>query len=179
MPNTCGNATTTTVFAPVAPGREDDLQAVLLALPTGDAGPFLRLGNTHFARFVLIDRLEYEAAPQKPDHLKSHYLLFNALFDGPLDAFIDGMLDHLPEVMDAVFGHCVAYPGSADRAGVHRYLRHNELEATFFFAAYAQSTLPDVRRALALRERFTRFALANQGAPAADLQARFREEFRP
>ena len=178
MPNHCGKATTTTIITPILPGREDELQAELLRLPTGDEGPFERLGTTHFARWVLIDRVEYEVEDQLPDGLESHYLLFNAVFDGSLGAFIDGMLDHFPEVVDGMWENCVGYPGSAQRQEVHRYFRHNELEATFFFSAYQDSTLSQIRKALALRERLTRFAIAAQGLPAAELQARFSAEFR-
>lgn len=177
MPNSCGNATTTTVFAPILPGREEALQSVLLQIPSGDTSPFECLGNTHFTRFVIVDRLEYEAAPQIPDGLKSHYLLFNAVFDGPLDDFIASMLRHFPELVDRIWSHCVGYPGSANPAAVRTYLRHNELEATFFFAAYGNSTLPQVRKALALRGRLTQFAIGAQGASAEELQARFRREF--
>jgi hypothetical protein len=178
MPNTSGNATTTTILTPILPGREADLQASLLRIPSGEAGPFMRLGNTHFARFVIIDGLEYEAAPQKRDTLKSHYLLFNALFDGPRDAFIEAMLEQLPDLADEIWGHCVAYPGSDRPQSAGDYFRHNELEATFFFAAYSHATLPQVRRALALREQVTRFAIAAQGRELGELRRRFREEFR-
>jgi hypothetical protein len=78
-----------------------------------------------------------------------------------------------------VWENCVAFPGSAQRAAVHQYFRHNELEATFFFAAYANSTLAQVRKALALRERLTRFAIQAQGLSADELHARFTREFRP
>ena len=55
--------------------------------------------------------------------------------------------------MDAVYAHCVAYPGTADGDGFHRYFRHNQIETTFPFSAYPDATVPDVREALELRRR--------------------------
>ena len=58
-----------------------------------------------------------------------------------------------------IWGRCVGCPQPAAGAPLQRYLRHNQLDAGFFFAAYGDSTVADITRALDKRARLTAFAL--------------------
>ena len=177
MPNVSGRAYALIVLTPVLPGRTAALQGVLDRFPTGGASPLARTGTTHFARWVIIDRLMYEGPPQQRDTLKSDYLLFSSHFDGALDTYLQNLRTLLPVEADAIWGHCVGYPGTGEPEAFGTYLRRNQLNPLFYFAAYSQATLPQVLSALELRERLLAFAVRVQGLDAAALQAAYLETF--
>nr|BFE71964.1 hypothetical protein GCM10020092_052650 [Actinoplanes digitatis] len=77
---------------------------------------------------------------------------------------------------DAIWGHCIGYPGRRRRASFHRYFRHNRLPTTLSFAAY-QSTIVEVRTALEVRDAHIPFAVRAQSLRDEDLQAAFIEHF--
>ena len=178
MPNISGQTYGLSVLTPIITGREADLQKYLEALPTGTASPLEKTCSTHLARWVIIPQLVYEGPPQKHDRLQSQYLLFESSFDGAdLDAYLEMLCRQIPDTLDAVWGCCVGYPGMSDISRFKDYIRHNQIECTFFVAAYAEATVQDVRDALALREQFTAFAIAAQRQNAAALKRLFDATF--
>ena len=177
MANAAGQAYCLSVLTPVLPARESALCAYLEQLPKGDQGPFWKVGTTHFVRWVVIHQLVYEGPPQVRDTLGTPCLLFTAVFDGALDAYLDLLCSTLGTELDAVWGQCVGSPGTRDVQQFKAYLRHNQIDATFFYAAYPDASLRKVLEALDLRQRFTEFAIAAQALePAERLQA-FRTSF--
>jgi hypothetical protein len=175
--NVSGGAYALTVLTPITPGQEAKLRSHLDALPTEQRSPLARLTSTHFARYIVIDDLVYQGPPQKPDRLSCAYLLFTSNFDGDLDAYLEDMHAYLREDADAIWGHCVGYPGSADLDSFKAYFRHNQLPTTFFVAAYPDATVSEVRAALALRQRVVDFALRSQGMEPDELHQAFLEDF--
>jgi hypothetical protein len=167
-----------TVLTPVHPGREPALGDCLGRLPPGAAGPFERVPGTHVARWVLIRRIvsDYPGAPVPPAPLRMQYLLFTSTFDGSVDHHVEGIRTRMAAEADGVWGHCVGYPGSADRAGFHAYLRHNSLPVNRRFAAY-DASVPHIRAALRLRERHIAFAPTAQDLPDDQLRRAFLEQF--
>ncbi|HEY5058404.1 MAG TPA: hypothetical protein VII51_05250 [Gaiellaceae bacterium] len=175
--NRFGTAYALTVFTPILPGQTDEVRSIIEAVPRGEAGPFARLEQVHFTRLQIFDQLVYQGAPQKPDRLKSAYLVFTASFDGALDPFLDALCERIPAEADSWWSHCVGYPGTADRAAFKRYIQHNKVHTSLFGVAYPTASVADVRESLALRERVLDFAVAAQGLDAAALQERFRQTF--
>lgn len=165
------------VLTPIVPGEEGELTRYLDALPTGADSPLARLEGTHLGRWVVIPQLVYQGPPQKRDELKSQYLLFTAHFDGDLDGWIDDMCAQMGGEADAIWGHCVAYPGSADPSGAKRYFRHNQLKANLHFPGYPGASVQAVRDALKLRTRVVDFAVRAQRMDASQLQDAFRQTF--
>ncbi len=166
-------------LAPILPGREGAVRAALDRLPSGADSPFARSGATHFARWVIINRLMYAGPPQPRDTLRSPYLLFTSHYDGALDAYLDELCARLPTELDALYRHCVGYPGVRDRRAFAAWLRRGQVAPSFYFGAYADASLGQVLTALDLRERLRAFALATQGLDAAALQAAYRRTFGP
>jgi hypothetical protein len=131
---------------------------------------------------VVLDALRYDPPPAPPprrDALSVPYLLFTSNLDGPLEPYLDLICEGIPEDADRIWGHCVGYPGSADRAAFAAYLRHNQFDTGFFVAAYPERTVAEVRAALHARERLASFAIAAQSMDARELQAAFLAEFGP
>jgi hypothetical protein len=175
--NRVGTAYALTTFAAILPDRVDTVREQIERLPRGPHSPLARLEGLHYSRLHIFDELVYQGAPQKPDRLKSAYLVFTASFDGELDAYLAAICTKLPAEADSWWGHCVAYPGAGDAEGFKRWLRHNQIGTSLFASAYPTESVAAVREALALREQVLDFAIAAQGLPAAELQERFRRTF--
>ena len=92
---------------------------------------------------------------------------------------LEALRTELAEDADAVWGHCAGYPGRADAPAFAAYFRNHQLESALFFAAYGDQTVAQVQGNLAQRTRLIEFAMAAQGLPPAELQARFHAEFPP
>jgi hypothetical protein len=172
-----GQAHTLTVLAPVEPARASDLAEALDDLPGGDASPLARVHGTHLARWVVLDQLVYQGAPQKRDTWREPRLLFTSNFDGPLDTYLEALRTGLGADGDAIFGHCAHYPGSADAQAWRSWLLARGVPSALFFAAYGDQTVAEVHANLDLRARLIAFALDAQGLDAPTLQARFNEAF--
>jgi hypothetical protein len=174
--NRVGGAYALTVFTPLIAGREAAAQAYLDALPEGEASPLARLERLHLSRIQIFDELVFQGAPQKPESLKSKYLVFTSSFDGELDPYLDELAERVPEA-DEWWGHCVGYPGRADRAAFRAYLRAHKVDTNLFASAYPGADVQRVRESLALREQVVAFAAGAHGLDPATLQQRFLAEF--
>jgi hypothetical protein len=180
VPNQIGQAYTFMALTAILPGRSGELREYVESLPAGPESPFARVKQVHFARWVIIPQLvEVGPPPERPDRLKNEYLLFSSDFDGRLDRFLDAMIDAIGEETDAVYRHCVGFPGTGARDGFHRYMRHNQIDTTFPFSAYPDATVAEVREALALRERLIAFAVRTQSLDPDALLQEYRREFAP
>ena len=174
--NINGTAYALTVFTAIIPGREKALLATIEGVPRGARSPLARLGTVHTSRLQIFDHLIHQGASQRPDALKSNYLVFTAAFDGELEAFLDSILDRMPEA-DEWWRQCVGYPGLGARAAFKRWIRHNQIHTSLFAVNSPNRSVADVVKSLALREELLEFAMSAQGLDATALQARFRQTF--
>jgi hypothetical protein len=172
-----GQALALTVLVPIQAGHEGALADTLNDLPPRDGSPLARVPGTHFARFVVIDAPVYEGAPQKRDSWKASRLLFTSNFDAPRDRYLDVLRTGLDTDGDAIFGHCVGYPGHADAQAWAAWLIAHRVKSSLFFGAYGDQSVQTVRDNIAMRARLIAFALEAQGLAPAELQARFNEAF--
>ena len=171
-----GQARALNIFTPIRPGEEHALHNYLADLPRGHASPLARSARTHFARWVIIDRLPTECVP-RPDRLRRTQLLFTSSFDGDQRSYLEDLVNVLAAEIPEVWGRCEGCPGTAASAALVDWLLDHKVRSSFFVAAYNKSTVHDVRNALAAREQALDFALRAQGMdPARRLQA-FREAF--
>jgi hypothetical protein len=176
--NVSGQAYALTVITPIRDGHVQALTEHLDSLPEGDASPLARVPGTHLARWVVIDQVKYQGHGQRHrDALKASRLLFTSNFDGKLDPYLEALRTGLGEHADAVWSHCVGYPGHEQREAFAGWLRAHEIEAALFFAAYGGHTVEQVHSNLDTRARLIEFALEAQGLEPADLKARFLERF--
>lgn len=172
-----GQSYALTVLSPILAGRESALESHLCALPVGIESPLARVPRTHFARWVIVPQPAYEGPPMRPDPWKSQYLIFTSCFDGDLPSYLDDLCRLIGPDIDAIWGHCVGYPGSADGAAFARYVRHNQIGTEVYFAAYPDATVAKVRESLIRRDQVVKFAVAVQGLSDAELYERWQEEF--
>lgn len=177
--NICLNGDTygLTAFSPIRPdhGRSSprlELERVLAAMPVLGESPLAKLTDTHFARWVVINRLPFEGKRPWADTLPVPYLLFTSQFDSSLDDYLDRMCRLIPETVEAVWGKCSGFPGT-NPAAFTNYIKHCQVETTFFFGAYPSTDVPVVKRAIEVQDATRRFVLANQGKQPAELRAAF------
>jgi hypothetical protein len=168
MADVRGQAEALTVLTPIIRGRERELAAALVSLPTGPESPLARLPGTHFGRWVIAPDLDPDAS----------YLLFSTTFDvGPTD-YIDEIRKRMPDEADSIWSHCDEYPGSRDPAAFKRYMERHRVRTSLFVAAYPNASLPTVLEAIDWRRRLTELAPRAQHLDAEALQAAFRDAFR-
>src|SRR5204863_10118517 len=120
-----------TIWTPIIPGQLEALEHALESLPNGDGSPAARIETTHLFRWVIVPQLVHQGPPMKPDGLKNQYLVFTAAFDGSAEDYLEAMRTRLADDCDAVWSHCIGYPGASDREAFTSYLNHNRLPSSF------------------------------------------------
>ena len=171
-----GQARALNVFTPIRPGEEEALRGYLADLPRGSASPLARSGRTHFARWVIIDRLPTECVP-KPDRLRRIQLLFTSSFDGAERSYLQDLVSVLRAEVPEVWGRCEGYPGLSAPATLVDWLLDHKVTSSFFVAAYNKSTVHDVRNALAARQQTLAFPLHAQDMDRQSLLQAFPQAF--
>jgi hypothetical protein len=175
--NRRGSAYALTTFARVLPGRADELEDYLAALPRGAESPFARLDGLHIARVQLFRELVHQGPKQRhTDVLQHAHLVFTSTIDGELDRYLEQLAARVSEA-DEWWGRCAGYPGRSNVAAFKAFVRSIQVPTGLFQSAIPNATVADVRESLALRERVIDFAVEAQGLDAAALQERFREAF--
>ena len=177
MTATCP-ATPLTVLTPVVPGEEQALRNALGRLSRAGVSPFSRVAETHAARWVVVAGApwRYRGLPRRTRPLRMQYLLFTSTANRAPEQHVEDLRTGLRSDADAVWGHCVGYPGYQQPAGFRRYLLHNRLPVHRWFAAY-DASVREVGNALEVRRRHAGFAARTQQLDDLDLQAAFLAEF--
>lgn len=182
MPNQNGTLYGLTMLSPIredaraTPSHDLQIRKYLATLPTDENSPFARVPGTHLCRLVVMDDVVFVGAPAIEEHLNSKYLIFECNLDvgpGGLDEYLRGLAEHAGEHLDAVWSHCVGYPGSRDIAAFVQYMKACQIETTFFFAAVNDKSLPESLRALQTQRAVADFIASHQGMEPARLQAEF------
>ncbi len=179
MSNLSGNTYGLTILSPILEDNHLDichsmeLRWYLSQLPRDCRSPFAQLSSTYLARLVVLDDVVYVGHPACEDHLKSRYLVFETSFDGDLDTYLEGMATKTKEFVDAVWQHCVGYPGTADMAAFIAYMKRCQIDTTFFFADVNDRTVESTLEALKRQAALAHFIEKHQGRRGADLQKEF------
>lgn len=183
MPNVSGNVYGLTILSPIiddpqaTPSHDLQIRAYLANLSTREDSPFAYAPGTHLARLVVMDDVIYVGMPACEEHLKSKYLVFESNLDGgpdgDLDSYLDGLATSIPDHLDAIWQHCVGYPGAANRTAFIDYMKSCQITTTFFFAAVNDKTVSETLRALQTQPAVADFIASHQGMDAARLQREF------
>ena len=181
MANENGSVYGLTILSPIidddkaTPSHDLQIRNYLAKLSTREDSPFARAPGTHLARLVVMDDVIYVGMPSCEEHLKSKYLIFESNLDGDLDTYLAGLAANIPEHLDAIWKHCVGYPGTANRKAFVDYMKACQLTTTFYFAAVNDKSVPETLRALQTQAAVTEFIATHQGADPASLQRDFIE----
>ena len=181
MPNKNGSVYGLTVLSPIiddeaaVPSHDLQIREYLAELPTGEESPFALAPGTHLARLVVMDDVIYVGAPSCEEHLHSKYLVFESNCDGELDHYLAGLAANVPQHLDAIWSHCVGYPGASNPQAFIDYMKACQLETTFYFAAINDKSVPQTLAALQTQRAVADFIASHQGMGPAQLQKEFTE----
>lgn len=179
MANVNGSVYGLTIASPIIndenakPSHDLQIRAYLATLRTYEESPFALARGTHMARLVVMDDVIYVGMPACEEHLKSKYLIFESNCDGNLEDYLRGLATTVPEHLDAIWSHCVGYPGAANPEAFIDYMKACQLETTFYFAAINDKSLPQALRALQTQYAVAKFIESHQGMEPSQLQAEF------
>ncbi|WP_353071263.1 hypothetical protein [Tunturiibacter gelidiferens] len=181
MPNQNGKVYGLTILSPIiddekaTPSHDLQIRNYLAKLPTDERSPFALAPATHLARLVVMDDVIYVGMPACEEHLKSKYLIFESNCDGNLTSYLTGLATSIPQHLDAIWSHCVGYPGAANLQAFLDYMKSCQIETTFFFAAVNDKSVPETLRALQTQHAVADFIANHQGAEPALLQSDFNQ----
>jgi hypothetical protein len=182
MPNQNGTVYGLTILSPIidderaTPSHDLQIRHYLADLPTDERSPFAQAPGTHLARLVVMDDVIYVGMPACEEHLNSKYLIFESNIDcadGNVDTYLRQLAEAAGEHLDAVWSHCVGYPGAGNVDAFVKYMKACQLTTTFFFAAVNDKSVEQSLRALQTQKAVAEFIATHQGMPAVQLQAEF------
>ena len=179
MPNKSGSLYGLTVLSPIidddsaTPSHDLQIRQYLATLATGEDSPFSRAPFTHLTRLAVMDDVIYVGMPSCEEHLKFKYLVWEANFDGELDAYLKALVKAAPEEIDAIWSHCVGYPGASNAAAFIEYMKSCQIGTTFYFAAVNDKSRTDSLKALQTQRAVADFIATHQGADPEHLQRDF------
>jgi hypothetical protein len=180
-----GRSYAVTLLTPITDGQGCALAETLQNLGLTGPSPLSNLPYVHFGRWVMIDDLktDWPGAPKPTPRLLSQYLLFSASVTAPegkrytLESFLRELYEKMEQDANAIWSHCLKYPSPPSSDAFVSYLRRSSVKAGLFYACYADTTVDEIRGALALRDNFTRFARDHQRTTdAAALRRAYLEE---
>ena len=67
------------------------------------------------------------------------------------------------------------YPGPRPVAPIEAYVKKNSYDASYYWSTYPEATTTDILAALALRERFDRFARDAEGLSEPEFKAAYQQ----
>lgn len=181
MANVSGSTYGLTILSPIIEDNRLDichsmeLRWYLSQLPRDHHSPFAQLSSTYLARLVVMDDVVFVGHPACEEHLKSRYLVFECNFDGDLNTYLGRMATETKEFADAVWKHCVGFPGTDDVGAFIAYMKKCQIETTFFFADVNDRTVDATLQALKTQAALAHFMEKHQGMSPAELQHAFGE----
>ncbi|MBB5057117.1 hypothetical protein HDF16_001802 [Granulicella aggregans] len=179
MPNQSGSLYGLTILSPIiddesaTPSHDLQIREYLANLPTDCKGPFALAPYTHLTRLAVMDDVIYVGMPSSEEHLKFKYLIWEANFDGDLDRYLVALAKTVPDQINAIWSHCVGYPGTANLDKFLTYMKSCQLETTFYFAAVNDKSLTQTLTALQTQRAVADFIAKHRGTPAPELQREF------
>ncbi|OLE23945.1 MAG: hypothetical protein AUG49_14600 [Catenulispora sp. 13_1_20CM_3_70_7] len=145
-----------TVRAKVDPARLDDVRAVLIGMTGNGAGrpnvPFDELTGVHFARFALLpDATDLTGAALPAS------VVYMCDVDLPAERHIAELADRAGSGLDAVFGHCVGYPGAPGPAARIAWLRTHLVKNAAVYVHTVGRSVDQIRAEAQLRGAIEEF----------------------
>ncbi len=133
-----------TVILKIKPGAVDGLRQFLLEIGNDiQRNNYMRLAEsrlTHFSRYLIFDT--------------DSRMLYTACYDGPLDAYLQELLQKFQSALVTIFNHCEGFPNPQAASfpfDFIAYIKQNAIPANIFFAAYPGRTVEQVKGYITVR----------------------------
>jgi hypothetical protein len=146
-----------TILAHVDAGQQESLRALLQQAGANPAGndlvPFGQLEGTHFGRLLLLDQTtDLRGAPIPAT------LLLMADLDGPIDPYLERLVEVAGRGLDRLFAYCDDYPtGSPGPAERLAFLRAHQIKSPAFYVNTIGRSVGQILQEAQLREAIQGF----------------------
>ncbi len=179
-PNVSGQAYGFLAMTPIKDGEVEPLRTYLEGFRDRGERPFEAVPRTHMARLVIVPDFHNDKAwkQRREERLEIPSLIFSSNLDldgRDIDSYLDELAEGFAPHVAEIWGRCIGGPQAPE--DLKAYLKHNQIDCGFFYAAYGQATVPKVKASLAQREKLMDFATRMQGKKPAELQQAFIKEF--
>lgn len=178
MSNVAGKAYAMNVVTPMRPPRtwiNALLFRVARAQPTMLSG-LLGLSLIHFARWVVIRRDQWPDFGQGKEKCLNDYMLFCSNFNGTWDQYIDAFSDGVPNGLDLFWYSSTKYPQSIPMSPFKNYIRHNQIDTSYYYNATPGAGQRDVKAALRVAHAIRRLAAEHAAGDPVGFAAAYRRE---
>ena len=177
--NESGQASGFLAMTAIKAGEVDNLRAYLEGFRDRGERPLEKVPGTHMARFVIVEKFNCKPSyrQRRAENIACASLAFSSNLDGPIDAYLDTLCETLQPEAQEIWGRCVGSPATCEGKALKDYLKHNQVDCGFFYAAYGEATVEKVKTSLDQRERMMEFAVRAQQMDPAELQQAFLAEF--
>ena len=155
----------------------------LQSLGLDENSPWAKVPNTYLCRLYILDDVFYNPVnisslisyktPILEEHLKSSYLVFFAHIHGARDAYLQGAWQNAQASIEKIWQHCVAFDRVNNADDFVEYIKKSEVKTTLPFNGSNDKPLEEQLKSLYLKQEFSKFAFAQQGKNASDLQDEF------
>ena len=122
---------------------------------------------------VFLQVAIYVGVPATEEHLRSKYLVFETNCDVDIEEYMTGLAMHVPDQIEAVWSHCVGYPGIVDVPAFVKYMKACQVPTTFFFAATNDKSVTETLLALQNKRAVAEFITTHQGMGPMQIQQEF------
>jgi hypothetical protein len=165
-----GKAIAMNLLSPIGSGLDTLLKrALYLALHvrgvTAYVGPLLELSFVQFARWVVIPKGRFPRLSEEQPHeeLSHDYLLFNSNYNGQWDQYLDAFSAVYDWGVDSMWEGSMHWVPARHVQGLKKFvtwsqIRRGNVPADYYFCAYPEAALTDIRAALELRDTLHAFA---------------------
>jgi len=181
MPNRSGRAYGLTTLCPLREGSEGDQSSAervrdfLRRVPAGEQSPMAAVPNSYLCRFFVLDDVIFERHPARLEHLGSKYLVFVAELHGELEPYLEGMWQHAEAFVRELFACCRTFERVIDARTFVAFVKRCQVETTFYFNGSTDQPLAEQLKSLYLKQELSKFAYAQRGKNAIELQRAFAE----
>jgi hypothetical protein len=120
------------------------------------------LSFIHFASWTILWPKDFKRIERRAN-LAHAYLLFCSNFTGTWDEYVEAFSSAIPAEVNILFRWSEKYPGSVPTEPLKQWSRNNQFDTEYYWNAYPDASIIDVRAALHLRDCFDSFLVESIG----------------
>ena len=150
---------TLTVIAPIKTDQINSLREVLQSIQQNighnDLIPFAQLPQVHFARFVILEKVEDPLGGS----IIPASLVFSNCLDAPLKKYLRSLAEKAGPGLDQIFSHCEGYPPPQHYTINSRitYLQQHQVDTQTFYVNTVGRTVEQIRQEAELHDKIELF----------------------
>jgi hypothetical protein len=179
MSNVAGKAYAMNVLTPMKPWKTWINRLIFMFARTnpGTLQGLMGLSLIHFARWVMIRREQWPDFGQGKEECINDYMLFCSNFNGTWDQYVDAFSDGIPSGLDLFWYSSTKYPKSVPITPFKNYIRHNQIDTTYYYNATPGAAQRDIKAALRVYRELLALAQVHAGNDVGAFATAYRTAF--